>query len=112
MYQASHVWKDSRNQPLSFLGSLRKGVWPVQLQTMVNNEGEIHLSLLVGKSRVMPKKFLSIPRLELAAVLLSAKMVCLVRKELNLGNVAEKFWTDSQVVLVYIRNTTKKSFCG
>ena len=63
---------------------------------------------MVGKSRVTPKTFLSIPRLELTAVL-SVKIVCLIRKELNLGNVAEKFWTDSQVVLTYIRSTTKDS---
>ena len=31
MYQASHVWKDHRNQPSSFLWCLRKRVWPMQL---------------------------------------------------------------------------------
>ena len=35
-------------------------------------------------------------------------MACLIRKELNLGNNTERFWTDSQVVLIYIRSTTKK----
>ena len=35
-------------------------------------------------------------------------MVCLIRKELNLGNIAEKFWTDSRVVLAYIRSNTKR----
>ena len=50
---------------------------------------------------------MSIPRLELTARVLSVKMKCLIRKELNLGNVAEKFRTDSLVVLVYIRSTTK-----
>ena len=30
-------------------------------------------------------------------------MACLIKKELNLGN-----WTDSQVVLAYIRSTTKR----
>ena len=64
--------------------------------------------MLVGKSRVIPKKFLLIPRLELTAVVMSVKMACLIRKELNLGNIAEKFWTDSQVVLAYIRSQTKR----
>ena len=75
---------------------------------MVNDEEEIHCSLLVGKSRVSPKKFLSTPRLELTVAELSVKMACLIRKELNLGNIAERFWTDSHVVLAYIRSTTKK----
>ena len=30
------------------------------------------------------------------------------KKELNLGNIIGRFWTDSQVVLEYIRSTTKK----
>ena len=75
---------------------------------LVNDEEEIHCSLLVGKSRVSPKKFLSTPRLELTVAELSVKMACLIRKELNLGNIAERFWTDSHVVLAYIRSTTKK----
>ena len=70
---------------------------------MVNDEGKIHCSLLVGKSRVTPKKLSSTPRLELTAAVLSVKMACLIKKELNLGN-----WTDSQVVLAYIRSTTKR----
>ena len=45
---------------------------------LVNDEGEIHFSLLVGKSRVTPKKFYSIPRLELTAVVLSVKTACLI----------------------------------
>ena len=75
---------------------------------LVNDEGKIHCILLVGESRVIPKKFLSIPRLELTAAVLSVKMACLIKKELNSGNIAEKFWTDSQVVLAYIRSTTKR----
>ena len=38
--------------------------------------------------------------------MLSVKMTCLIRKELNLRNIAERFWTNSQVVL--IRSTTKR----
>ena len=74
----------------------------------MNDEGEIHCSSLVGKSRVTPKKFLSTSRLELTAAVLSVKIACLIRKELNLGNITERFWTDSQVVLTYIRSTTKR----
>ena len=38
--------------------------------------------------------------------MLSVKMACLIRKELNLGNNTESL--DSQVVLAYIRSTTKR----
>ena len=75
---------------------------------LVNDEGKIHYTLLVGKSRVTPNKFLSIGRLELTAAVLSVKMAFSIRKELNLGNIAGKFSTDSQMVLAYIRSTTKR----
>ena len=72
---------------------------------LVNDEGKIHCSLLVGKFRVTLKKFLSTPRWELTAAVLSVKMACLIKKELNLGNITEKFWTDSQVVQkVFVAN--------
>ena len=80
---------------------------------MVDEEGRIHCGLLLGKSRVNPKKFVLIPRLELTAAVLSVKMTCLLKKELNLGKVNHDFWADSKVVLGYIRNDTRRiKTCG
>ena len=39
---------------------------------------------------------------------LSVKMTKFLRKELNIDCLQETFWSDSKVVLGYIRNTTKK----
>ena len=61
---------------------------------MVDEKDRVHCSLLLGKSRVVPKKFISIPRLELNAAVLSVKVACLLKKELNFGEVEEWFWTD------------------
>ena len=54
------------------------------------------------------KKFISIPRLELTAALLSVKMACLLKNELDITCVNEVFWTDTKVVLGYITNTVKR----
>ena len=51
---------------------------------------------------------LLISRLELTAALLSVKMACLLKKELDIICVNEVFGTDSKVVLDYIANTAKK----
>ena len=91
-----------------FLDASEKGYGQCSYIRLVNDEGKIHCSLLVGKSRVTPMTFLSTPRLELTAAVLSVKMACLIRKESNLWNIAERFWTDSQVVPAYIRRTTKR----
>ena len=60
------------------------------------------------KARVTPRKFVSIPRLELTAAVLSAKCGRFLKKELQLECTHETFWTDSKVVLGYIQNNTKR----
>ena len=61
---------------------------------MVNEIGRVYCSLLQGKSRDVPEKFISIPRLELNAVVLSIKIACLLKKKLNLEEIKEWFWID------------------
>ena len=71
---------------------------------MVSKKGQIYCCLLLGKARVVPKKFVSIPRLELTTATLSVKVASLLKKELDLNEVEERFWTDSKLVLGYITN--------
>ena len=49
-----------------------------------------------------------IPRLELTAAVLSVKVTCLLKKELQIDDLKEIFWTDSQVGLAYIRSNCKR----
>ena len=51
--------------------------------------GRAHCSLLLRKSGVVPKKFISIPRMELNAAVLSVKMACPLKKELKLEEIKE-----------------------
>ena len=51
-------------------------------------------------------KYTSIPSLELAAAVLSTKMSRLVKK--GSDYIAEYYWTDSQVVIGYLRYTQKR----
>ena len=59
---------------------------------IVNEIGRVHCSLLMRKSRVVPKKIILIPRPELNAAVLSAKRACLLKKELKLEEIKEWFW--------------------
>ena len=49
----------------------------------------------MGKARVAPIKYITIPRIELVAATLSVKISALLQKELQLLNVKETFLTDS-----------------
>ena len=70
--------------------------------------GKIACSLVAGKSRVVPLKPITVPRLELTAATISAKMSCMLRSELNFEQLNEIYWTDSQIVLNYIRNDVRR----
>ncbi len=62
----------------------------------------------MGKSRVTPLKTVTIPRLELTAATLAVKVDKQIRDELDLPINRVIFWTDSTIVLRYIRNKSKR----
>ena len=69
---------------------------------------EVHVAFVMGKSRVTPLKVMTIPRLELTAATLAARMDKMLRSELQGELLESALWTDSQSVLKYIRNRTKR----
>ena len=77
-----------------FSDALENGYGQCSYIRLVDYNNQVHCSLLMGKSRVVLKKFISIPRLELTAALLSVKMACLLKKKLDINCVDEVFWTD------------------
>ena len=58
---------------------------------MVDKNDQIHCSLVTGKARNVPLKYIYIPRLELTATILSIKMVKLLMSELQFGIAKEVF---------------------
>ncbi|XP_014673995.1 PREDICTED: uncharacterized protein LOC106814210 [Priapulus caudatus] len=73
-----------------------------------NQNQDVHCALVMGKARVCPLKVLSIPRLELAAALVSAKISSVLRTEMTYANIQDYFWTGSKVVLGYINNDARR----
>ena len=63
---------------------------------------------MLGKSRVVPRKKQTIPRLELTAARIGAKLAACVQRELDLPLDATVMWTDSAIVLGYITNRRKR----
>lgn len=74
----------------------------------VGKNGSVHCSFVMGKSRVVPLKPITIPRLELTAALLSVKIARLLDQELDYDNIEHFYWTDSKIVLGYIANEAKR----
>lgn len=77
-------------------------------------DGEIKIVLVAAKARVTPLKPSSVPRLELQAALMGARLAHTVTKEHDL-QIGEKFyWTDSKTTLAWIRSDPRnyKAFVG
>ncbi|XP_016320741.1 uncharacterized protein LOC107672158 [Sinocyclocheilus anshuiensis] len=72
-----------------------------------NDQGDIHCSLLMARSRVSPLKVTTIPRLELTVAVVSVAVNDMLKEEMNLADAEAYFWTDSQVVLGYINNEAR-----
>ena len=49
-----------------------------------NHKGRIHVTFVMGKSRVAPLRAMAIPRLELAAGMIGVKLVQFLKRELDL----------------------------
>ncbi|MBM6549319.1 reverse transcriptase domain-containing protein [Streptococcus dysgalactiae] len=59
--------------------------------------------LLMSKSRIAPLEVVSIPRMELTAAVVAIQIHEIIKRELRM-EYEVNFWTDSAVVLYYLRN--------
>ena len=75
---------------------------------LVDMQGRIFCSFLIGKSRLAPLKVTTIPRLELTAATVSVRLNKILTKELQIPIDKVTFWTDSMTVIRYIANESKR----
>ncbi len=75
---------------------------------LVDKDGRVSCSLVFGKAHFSLMKAVTILRLELVAAVLSASVSKLLVQELGYDDIQETYWTDSQVVLAYIQNESRR----
>ena len=63
-----------------------------------------HFTFLMSKTRLAPIKTVSLPRLELNAAVIGVRLYKVIIKEIDLPINEIFFWTDSMLVLQYIRD--------
>ncbi|XP_076289812.1 uncharacterized protein LOC143213643 [Lasioglossum baleicum] len=96
----------SATQPLEihgFADASERASAAVVYSRTINAEGVATVSLIVAKSKVAPLKRVSLPRLELCAAFLLARLVEHVTKALDWREVDLHIWSDSSVALSCIR---------
>lgn len=92
----------------SFSDASEVGYGQCSYLRLVDGDSRIYCSLVMAKSRVAPLKPITIPRLELTAALVNAKVGSSLGKELDYDQINEVYWTDSRVVLGYIFNNARR----
>ena len=93
-----HVFCDASERAFGAAAFLRQ----------VYRDGQVFCSLVMSRCRVAPLKKLSIVRLETQAAVMAVRLACCVRKELTMEIHETVFWSDSQVVLGYIANNSRR----
>ncbi|XP_034073841.1 uncharacterized protein LOC117547324 [Gymnodraco acuticeps] len=91
-----------------FSDASESGYGTVSYLRLENDNKEVHVSFITGKSRVSPLKQVTIPRMELTAAVLAVKIDTMLKNELQLQLDQSVFWTDSTTVLKYIKNENKR----
>ncbi|GFU49227.1 pro-Pol polyprotein [Trichonephila clavipes] len=64
----------------------------------------VSIQLLQAKSRVAPLRKTTVPRLELLACCIGARLAYSMKEAMTLEHVSSFFWTDSMTVLYWIKN--------
>lgn len=73
-----------------------------------SNDETVHCALVMSKNRLAPIKQQTIPRLELCAAVVAANVDKKLTQCLDFELLDSVFWTDSMIVLHYLRNEEKK----
>lgn len=91
-----------------FSDALEVGYGAASYLRLVDDKGRIHCGLVMVKSRVAPLKTITIARMELTAAIVPVKLHKFITEQLDLPINKTVFWTDSMIVLQYIRNEAKR----
>lgn len=68
-------------------------------------DGSVRITLVSAKSRVAPLKPITIPRLELCAIVLLARLIVFVQSPLEITPLSCHCWTDSTVALAWVKQS-------
>ncbi|XP_046145460.1 uncharacterized protein LOC123988755 [Osmia bicornis bicornis] len=99
-----NTWSNSIVEIHGFSDASQLAMAAVIYITVSSPSNDSMTSLVCFKTKVAPLKRLTIPRLELSAALLLAKLTKYVQSTLKVKINATHLWTDSQVSLIWIKS--------
>ncbi|XP_046145505.1 uncharacterized protein LOC114881879 [Osmia bicornis bicornis] len=103
-----NTWSNSIVEIHGFSDASQLAMAAVIYITVSSPSNDSMTSLVCSKTKVAPLKRLTIPRLELSAALLLAKLTKYVQSTLKVKIKATHLWTDSQVSLIWIKSQASR----
>ena len=100
----------SRREIHTFGDASKEAIGAVSYLKLVQPDGQIEVSFLLGKAKLAPSRTTTIPRLELCAAVLAVELAELITSELDLKVDSAVYYSDSRVVLGYISNQSKRFY--
>lgn len=88
-----HVFTDASEQAMGAVAYFR----------VTTGQNTVTVNLITSRSRIAPVKRVTIPRLELMAALIGAELSQFIRQTFQLPNIETFFWTDSTIVVHWLR---------
>lgn len=108
-------WSNLDGLEIHSFGDASEGAYGAVVYLGRRSATAVQFSLVMSRARVAPLKRVTLPRLELLASLLAARLLVFVRASLELpDSVFYRCWTDSKVVLAWVKGSPNnwKQFVG
>lgn len=104
------AWRDVTAVEIHAFGdAAESGYGSVVYLRLTLSDGSVLTPLVMSRARVAPLKRVSLPRLELLAALLAARLLVFVREALKLPvETPYSCWTDSTVVLNWVKGDSSR----
>ncbi|KAK7916727.1 hypothetical protein WMY93_012488 [Mugilogobius chulae] len=93
-----------RREAHIFCDASERAYGAVEYLRTQDSQDEVHIAFVMARSRVSPRKQLSMPRLELCAALAGAQLAKVTMTELLLTPQHITLWTDSTTVLTWLNS--------
>lgn len=109
---SKHSYADSKERLVHiFCDASKDAIGAVAYLQLIGADGsEPTLIFLLGKGKLAPSGGNTIPRMELCAAVLGVEVSDIIKEQLGVPSECFRFYTDSQIVLGYLTNTTRRFY--
>lgn len=110
MYTSIPLRSSTKRELCIFSDASTQAIGAVAYIKVTDSEGRNDLGFVFGKAKLAPQPEVTIPRLELCAAVLAVEIADMLAEEMDVQFHSVRFFTDSRVVLGYIRNESRRFY--